>query len=104
MLPSLLERDHTAATSGDELCRYAARPAEEVKSRGVLKVDVVLKDVEEVLFGEVCRGASVEALGYVEAAALVLTSDDAHVLLSLWGCGYLASSVREAAVALDGDL
>ena len=104
MLPSLLERDHTATASRDELCRYASRPAEEVKGRGVLKVDVVLKDVEEVLLGEVCRGASIEALGYVEAAALVLTSDDAHVLLSLWGCGYLAPSVREAVIALDGDL
>ena len=104
VLPSLLERDHTAATSGDELCRYAARPAEEVKSRGILKVDVVLKDVEEVLLGEVCRGASIEALGYVEAVALVFTSDDAHVLLSLWGCGCLAPSLWEAAVALDGDL
>ena len=104
VLPSLLERDHTATASGDELCRYAARPAEEVNGRGVLKVDVVLKDVEEVLLGKVCRRASIEALGYVEAAALVLTSDDAHVLLSLWGCGYLDPSVREATVALDGDL
>ena len=104
MLPSLLERDHTATASGDELCRYAACPAEEVKSRGILKVDVVLKDVEEVLLGEVCRGAGVEALGYVEAAALVLTSDDAHVLLSLWGCGCLAPSVWKATVTLDGDL
>ena len=104
VFPSLLECDHTATASGDELCRYAARPAEEVKGRGVLKVDVVLKDVEEVLLGKVCGRASIEALGYVEAAALVLTSDDAHVLLSLWGCGCLAPSVWEAVVALDGDL
>lgn len=104
VLPSLLERDHTATASGDELCRYAARPAEEVKGCGVLKVDIVLKDVEEVLLGEVCRGAGVEALGYVEAAALVLTSDNAHVLLGLRGYGCLAPSVWEATVALDGDL
>ena len=79
-------------------------PLKRSRAVGVLKVDVVLKDVEEVLLGKVCRGASIEALGYVEAAALVLTSDDAHVLLSLWGYSCLAPSVREATVALDGDL
>ena len=72
MLPSLLERDHTATASGDELCRYAARPAEEVKGRGVLKVDVVLKDVEEILLGKVCRGASIELLGTSKRRRLYL--------------------------------
>ena len=47
----------------------------------------MLEYIEEIFLGKVCRWASVEALGDIEATTLILPSDDAHGAIGALGFG-----------------
>ena len=104
MFTALLKSNDTATATRDEFDRDTSSTTKEVECSGLVEVNIVLEDVEEVHLGKVCRGASIETLGDVEATTLVLPSDDTHCLLVVRGWGYFALKVGETLVALDRDL
>lgn len=81
MLEIHLNAHYLAATTTCKLNAYAARSSEEVEGgRGFVKVDVVvLKNIEQTFFGEVGCRTSLEIGWGRNVAALVFTSDNAHI-------------------------
>ena len=70
--------DNTAAATRQQFQRYASSAGKEVKGRCVFKINVTLKDIENVLFGKVRRRAGLETAWDIEVTSLVSSCYNSH--------------------------
>ena len=74
-----LYADDSAASTGYQFQRDAACAGKEVEGSGILEIDVILQNIEDVLFCEICSWSRLERTWYVEVATLILSCYDSHL-------------------------
>ena len=73
-----LYADYSAASTGYQFQRDAACAGKEVEGCGILEIDVILQNIEDVLLCEICSWSRLERTWYVEVATLILSCYDSH--------------------------
>ena len=73
-----LNTHHTGTTSRHEFERYTACARKEVEGCNVVKVDIAIEHVKEILLGEICCRAGLKRAWDVEVATLVLSCNYSH--------------------------
>ena len=63
--------DDTLAATGNQFQGDAACACKEVEGSGILKVDVTLQYVKDVLFSKICSWTRLESSRYIEMASLI---------------------------------
>ena len=71
--------DDALATSGNEFQRDAARTGKEVEGGCILKIDVTLQNIKDILLCKICCRARLERTWNVEMATLILSCYDSHI-------------------------
>lgn len=74
-----LYADDALATSGNEFQRDAARTGKEVEGGCILKIDVTLQNIKDILLCKICCRARLERTWNVEMATLILSCYDSHI-------------------------
>ena len=74
-----LHADDALATSGNEFKRDAARTGKEVEGGCILKIDVTLQNIKDILLCKICCRARLERTWNVEMASLILSCYDSHI-------------------------
>ena len=75
-----LYADDALATSGNEFQRDAARSGKEVEGGCILKIDVTLQNIKDILLCKICCRARLERTWNVEMATLILSCYDSHFI------------------------
>ena len=75
-----LYADDALATSGNEFQRDAARTGKEVEGGCILKIDVTLQNIKDILLCKICCRARLERTWNVEMATLILSCYDSHII------------------------
>ena len=73
-----LYADHSAASTGYQFERNAARTGKKVEGRGIFKINISLQHIKDVLLCEICSWSRLERMWYVEVATLILSCYDSH--------------------------
>ena len=74
-----LYADDALATSGNEFQRDAARTGKEVEGGCILKIDVTLQNIKDILLCKICCRPRLERTWNVEMATLILSCYDSHI-------------------------
>ena len=69
---------HRSTASRQKFKRYTASTREEVESRGTVKVDIAVKDIEYVFLGKVGCRPCLERFRYVEMTTFVYSGYYSH--------------------------
>lgn len=75
-----LYADDALATSGNEFQRDAARTGKEVEGGCILKIDVTLQNIKDILLCKICCWARLERTWNVEMATFILSCYDSHFI------------------------
>ena len=79
-----LHANHSAASSGKKLQGDAASAGEKVEGCGFFEIYILVKNIEDVLFGKVGSRPRLESAWNVEMSALVYSCNDAHGVICPW--------------------
>ena len=73
-----LNTHYACTTSRDEFEGDAACAREEVEGVDIVKVDIAIEHIEDILLGKVCCGSGLERTRHIEVPTLVLSCNYTH--------------------------
>lgn len=82
MVAVQLHTCHVSASATEHFERDTARSGEEIEGRRILKVNVTIEHIEDILFCKVCCRSCLECAWHIEMATFIYSSDYSHNIIS----------------------